>query len=318
MSLSPVRFFIYLGTFSCSILAVLILYVSLPPHEFKEGQFDVHVADDVTLRSIAHNLMVQNVIRSDLMFRVAIYLVPGRRGVLAGDYRFTKPESMWTIAYRMANGAQGLPKIKITVPEGTNSAELTYILLTKLPNFNAPKFYGLALKEEGYLFPETYFFLSNAKTDFIIKEMKATFASKIKELESDIKASKHSLEDLVVMASIIEEEARVYEERRVIAGILWKRLQKGMLLQVDAPFYYITGRNSGVTFKDLKIESPYNTYIHKGLPIAPISNIGLQALRATLNPLTTPYFYYLTGDDGKMYYADTYEKHLANKYTYIE
>ena len=116
------------------------------------------------------------------------------------------------------------------------------------------------------------------------------------------------------MASILEKEARKLETRKVIAGILWKRIEIGMPLQVDAVFGYIHATSTySPTFEDLEVDSPYNTYTNRGLPPGPIGNPGLESIRAALEPTKTPYLYYLTGKDGFMYYAKTFDQHVANR-----
>ncbi len=305
-----------------AITAVVIIFImfvtsSIAPSSFPKGQIDVHVPNSASLSNISESLADQNIITSPFVFKVFVVVFGGQRGLFAGDYRFTGPQSVIRVAYRMVNGNQGLPKIKVTIPEGTNVYDMAYIYLTKIRNFNAPRFVSLALQYEGYLFPDTYNFLSNVKSEEVIKTMRNNFNEKIKTLESDIENSDKIMEEIIIMASIVEEEERDSENRRVIAGILWKRLEEGMPLQVDAPFYYLTGRKGGFTYDDLKIDSPYNTYKYKGLPRGPISNPSLDAIKATLNPVKTTYYYYLTGKDGVTRYSDTYDGHLKNKNVYL-
>lgn len=120
------------------------------------------------------------------------------------------------------------------------------------------------------------------------------------------------------MASILEGEARGREEMEIIAGILWRRIEIGMPLQVDTTFLYVNGKNTfTLTQADLKIDSPYNTYLYRGLPPTPISNPGLTAIRAALNPQPTPYLYFLTGRDGLMYYSRTHDEHVQKKTRYL-
>ena len=145
------------------------------------------------------------------------------------------------------------------------------------------------------------------------------FNVKIKSIDDAIRAFKKPLKDIVIMASILEAEARTTETRRIIAGILWKRLDIGMPLQVDAAFQYIDGKTTfQLATSDLETDSPYNTYTRKGLPPTPITNPGLDAILATITPIKTPYLYYLTDKDGKMHYAVTHEGHLANKEKYLQ
>ena len=121
------------------------------------------------------------------------------------------------------------------------------------------------------------------------------------------------------MASLVEKEARTDANRRIVAGVLWNRLALGMPLQVDAVFGYIFDRDTySPSFEDLKVDSPYNTYTHKGLPPGPISNPGLESIYAALYPTKTNYLYYLTGRDTLMHYAKTYAEHQANRRKYLD
>ena len=108
------------------------------------------------------------------------------------------------------------------------------------------------------------------------------------------------------------------KDHKIISGILWKRIGMNMPLQVDAPFLYILGKTSAeLTLADLKKDSPYNTYVNRGLPIGPIGNPGFSALRAAVFPASSPYLYYLSDNEGIMHYAKTFEEHKANKEKYL-
>lgn len=121
------------------------------------------------------------------------------------------------------------------------------------------------------------------------------------------------------MASIVEEEGKSAKDRAIISGILWKRLSKGMPLQVDAPFRYSVGKDSyTLTSEDLKVDGPYNTYTRKGLPPTPITNPGLEAILAAVRPVTTPYYFFLSEKDGTTHYAVNYDSHLQNKQIYLK
>jgi UPF0755 protein len=277
-----------------------------------------HISKNTSISSISESLYNKNIISSKFIFKFAVILISKNKGILAGDYKFNESQNMFVIAQRMVRGDQGLPKVKVTIPEGTNVYDMAYIYMTKLTNFDAPHFVAVAKPYEGYLFPDTYYFLSNTSAEQIIREMRANFDKKINPLKDEITKYGRTLKDTITMASIVEEEAKGLEDKRMVAGVLWKRLDKGMLLQVDPPFYYITGKTSGVIYDDLKIDSLYNTYKYKGLPKGPISNPGLESIQATISPIKSDYYFYLTGRDGKMRYASTYDGHLANKNTYLK
>ncbi len=270
------------------------------------------------LNAVAQTLYRDKIIRSPFWFRVAVILTAGERGVKAGDYFFEKPANVFSVGWRLSRGAFGLTPVKITFPEGITTAQMSSVLSDDLVDFDAKEFLKEALPEEGYLFPDTYLFPPNAKPKQVMTVFQDNFKSKIQGLSDQLSAFGKPLKDVVIMASILEAEARTTETRKIIAGILWKRLSLGMPLQVDAPFQYIIGKNTfQLTDQDLKINSPYNTYIHTGLPPTAIDNPGLDALTSEVNPTKSPYFYYLSDVRGNMHYAKTYEEHLANKEKYL-
>lgn len=303
---------------SISIFILSIVVFSQAPNSFPSKPFSFPIYKGNSLNKITDDLYAKNIIKSKILFKASSTLFSFGGGLKAGYYKFTVKENVFVIAYRMAKGQIRQQKIRITIPEGTNVSDMAFILLKNLPDFNAPRFVSLAKKDEGYLYPDTYDFYEGTSPEDIISTMKDNFDSKIKSLDSEIKNSKRSLTDIIIMASIIEEEVNNDIDRKIVSGILWKRLDENMLLQVDAPFYYITDKKDGVTYDDLKIDSPYNTYKYKGLPKGPISNPGIKSIEAALKPTKTSYYYYLSGKDGVTRYATTYDGHLRNKNIYLK
>lgn len=271
------------------------------------------------LNSVATGLKSRGYIRSEMIFKSAAVLCGGTKGVKAGDYAMNKRENSISLSCRFVKGDFELVPIKITIPEGLNNREISAIFLDKFLNFDSNKFLTLAKDKEGYLFPDTYLFFPNVTAEAIIKEMQENFDRKILTVESEIKKSGKNVDDIIKLASILELEARTTESRKMVSSILWRRLSLGMPLQVDASFKYINGKTTAtLSVTDLKLDSPYNSYTNKGLPPNPISNPGLDSIRAAIAPQPNPYLYFLTGTDGKMYYASTYDKHLQNKSLYLK
>lgn len=298
-------------------ICLFVIIATKPSAKFQSGTI-VHISKNTSIKEISNNLYKKDIIKSPLFFKISVFLTGGRSGVLAGDYLFHKPQNTIAIAYRMVNGVQGLNRIKITVPEGYTVHEVAYLLLKKIPNFNAPYFVKIAINEEGYLFPDTYYFLQNVTASEVLRTMRGNFDVKIKTLNKKIVDSGRPLSDIIKMASLLEEEARTDESRKIIAGILWKRLSLDMPLQVDATILYFTNREPRfVTFDDTKLDSPYNTYTNKGLPVGPISNPGLNSIISALEPLKTSYLYYLSDKKGEMHYADTFDGHKSNRIKYL-
>ncbi|TSC67893.1 MAG: UPF0755 protein [Parcubacteria group bacterium Gr01-1014_72] len=313
-----VRCFV-LGT----VLVLLILYLTVhflflrAPTDFPREAF-VRISAGTSLSAIADNLSERGIIRSRFFFKSFGILFGGTRGADAGDYYFERPISIPRVAWRIARGNYHLVPIRVTVPEGTNVLEMTKLLAGKLPSFNEEEFLRLADDREGHLFPDTYFFLPNVGAEEIVGEMRENFEKKLLPLSADIAAFGKSLSDIVILASLLEEEARTTNTRRTIAGILWKRLAIGMPMQVDAAFAKVNGKNTyQLTEDDLKTDHPYNTYTRAGLPPGPITNPGIDALHAALRPVETDWLYYLSDSDGNMHYARTHDGHLRNKRLYI-
>lgn len=298
------------------ISAIMIIFVSRAPSDFPVKS-EVDIPQSMSLSEASDMLVEKHVISSSFLFKTLVVILRGQRGIVAGDYAFSKSESLWTVASRLTKGDQQLVPIKITIPEGSTVRDIAWILLKKMPHFDAPYFVRIASVYEGYLFPDTYLFYPNQSVDEIVKTLRNTFDTKVKGMTTDIQLSHHSLKDVVIMASLVEKEATSTHDRTLISGILWKRINDGIPLQVDVPLVYITG-DSKVTIDDTKIDSPYNTYRYKGLPIAPISNPGTDALIATTHPVESPYYYYLSDAKGNMHYAVTFDQHLVNKRKYIQ
>jgi len=196
--------------------------------------------------------------------------------------------------------------------------QIAKILKLNFESFDEEFFLRLAKDKEGYLFPDTYQFLPNVNPIEVIAVMERTFNNKIKEFLPEIEAQGKTVHDIIVMASIIEEEARTQETRNIISGILWTRIDIGMPLQVDAVFPYIMGKNTfQLTLEDLQVDSPYNTYKYKGLPPGAISNPGISSIMASVRPVKTQYLFYLSDMNGDMHYSNNFESHKRNKAVYL-
>lgn len=301
-----------------SIGVLLIVFISLPPSDYPDGTI-IAISKDMSITQAATEFKAKHAIHSSFIFKIYAKVLSKGFGVKMGDYLLNEPESVLRLAYRTTHGIQGLPRIKITVPEGLASSDIARLFAKNIPDFDIAKFNALAKPFEGYLFPDTYFFYRTTTAQEVFDTMRSNFDSHVEGLKIPPNLKGVTFKDAVIMASIVEEEARSPEDRRVIAGILWKRLSKNMPLQVDPPFFYILGKTSAeLTKKDLATTSPYNLYKHTGLPPTPIDNPGLDAIKATLEATSTEYYFYLSDVNGIMHYAKTYEGHLVNKGKYID
>lgn len=270
------------------------------------------------LVQVGKDLVEKGLIRSAFWLRVAVSLRRGEAGALAGDYFFKSPASLLRVAERLATGEYGLPTIRVIVPEGLSNREMALLLEKQLPKFSARDFITRAAEKEGYLFPDSYQFFTNATAGEVIIAMEDNFEKKTTELVPLFAEFGKPKREVVIMASLLEKEARTTDTRRRIAGILWKRLRLGIPLQVDAVFPYIfEGKAYDLTNGDLQMDSPYNTYRYKGFPPTAIANPGLLTFHAAVTPIETPYLYYLSDKEGEMHYARTHDEHLRNRARYL-
>lgn len=301
-----------------ALFLVVARAVFIPPSGFVSG-VSVPVEYGDSLMKISDKLYDAKVINSIPVFQFFVVLYGNDKNILAGNYYFDKPISTIHVALRMARGDYNKEEVRVTFPEGMTVYEMSRLLEEKIANFDKQKFLDLAEDKEGYLFPDTYFISESADEEDIVDQLSKNFERKIAEIEDKFSSSDRSVEEIIIMASIIEKEASGDDDRSVISGILWKRIRIGMALQVDATLTYITGRDSSeLTLDDLDSNSPFNTYENKGLPPAPISNPGILSIVAALEPTESPYLYYLHDSSGQIHYARSFEEHKKNKSLYLQ
>lgn len=169
---------------------------------------------------------------------------------------------------------------------------------------------------EGYLYPDTYLIEKGSNANDVIKSMLDRFEDVLKQAEDETKVeiSDEDVEKIVTIASMIEREARVPGDRPLISSVIYNRLEKDMKLQIDAAVIYALGYHVDVVLnKHLEVDSPYNVYKYKGLPVGPIANPGLDCIKAALLPEKTDYLYYIMKDDGSHYFTNNYEDFLNKK-----
>lgn len=273
------------------------------------------VAQGAGVREIANNLQKEGLIRNSVAFFLLVKQLGLDNKIQAGSYQLSPSMDARHIAEALTHGSLDL---WITIPEGKRAEEIAAILKDKLPSYDESWITELK-NHEGYLFPDTYLVPKDASVEAIIVIMKENFDKKYAEVEAN-KQSKLSKDDIVTMASLIEREAITDAEKSIIAGILMNRLSAEMPLQVDATIQYAKGQNSfnkkwwePVTLAEYKsVRSAYNTYLNLGLPPGPISNPGIEALKAAANPTDTEYVYYIHDKNGTIRYAKTLDGHDAN------
>jgi UPF0755 protein len=287
---------------------------NVPVNE-KLGGVLVEVKPGMGAKQVAYLLKDSGVISSVSLFSAAVSIFGDSKKIVAGYYLFKDPVGVLEAEDRIRSGEFGLEQIKLTFPEGFTVRQVGERVAAASPLFNIDVFMELASTSEGYLFPDTYFFLPTDSEAAVINRMKKTFKDKT---EKFFASSTESESDIVKMASVIEKEVQDPKDMKIVSGILWKRIEIGMALQVDATLAYERGLASHeLSIDDLEEDSPYNSYTNRGLPPTPIDNPGLNAIIAALNPEKSPYLYFLTDSEGKVYYARTFEEHKENKAKYL-
>ena len=271
----------------------------------------------------ADSLSRANLVGWRKMFRLYARVTGGDRNIKPGTY-LLRHGTPWKDIISALHGGHGLVNT-ITIPEGYTISQITPLLARtlKVPVESvqaAVRDTALLARLdvpnptlEGYLFPDTYAFPLGTTASQAVREMVYDFERRWKP-DWDAKAAdlKINRNDLVTMASIVEREARVPEERPVIAAVYYNRLRKGMLLQADPTVQYALGHHVGrVLYKDLAVASPYNTYIHKGLPPGPVASPGVASLAAAANPANVPYLYFVASRDGHHEFRMTLQEHTS-------
>jgi len=305
-------------------IVVIVGIVSLCIAFFQVPKYTLHpkvlsIPKGATLSEVADILKSERLITSSFLFKVSATLLFGADKIKAGEYFISRHYGPIILALRLIRGDYDIARVRVLIPEGVTVAQIGEILFRSLKGFDIDLFVREATSIEGYLFPDTYLFPENAKPEQVIGWMYEHFKERIAPLSPEVHSSCHTLEDIIIMASIIEREARTYEDRRIVSGILWKRISIDMPLQVDAPFVYTIGKGSAdLTYDDLAEESPYNTYVNRGLPPGPIANPGIDAIEAALRPEETEYLFYLSDVQGITHYARNFDEHKANKALYLD
>lgn len=284
----------------------------------------VEIPPNSSLTQIAGRLREKGVIRNRYAFELMARILGESKNLKAGEYELSPHLGLIEIIDRLQRGAA--LSYWVTIPEGYTLEQIARTLERNRMS-EARRFLRLARSGaapsnlsfriprpslEGYLFPDTYRVKAGASEKAIVAQMLKTFEEKVVEdLANDLKRSDFSLDEIVIMASLIEREAKHPEDRPLIAAVLQNRLKRKMRLQVDATVLYALGEHKPrLLLEDLKTPSRYNTYLHAGLPPGPICNPGKSSIRAALRPAKVDYLYYVARPDGSHIFSRTYDEHL--------
>lgn len=312
--------------------AWLVLY--RPDRDVAAGKpTQVQVPAGSSTREIARLLSNAGVVRNANMFRLQTRLAEADGKLRAGVYDLSTGMPYELVIERLEEGPP-ISYVTVTIPEGFVLDQIA-ARLEKQAGIPQDEFMALArggagefadghpyLSDvyrdslEGYLFPKTYRIKEGAGATEVIEMMLDQFDKELEQVDTDAAAARGlSLNELVVAASMIERETRVDKERRLVSSVIYNRLARSMRLEIDATIEYVLpGNRFRLRYSDLRIDSPYNTYRNKGLPPGPISNPGLESLKAAADPAETDYIYYvLTSKNGTHTFATNERDFLRAK-----
>lgn len=298
------------------------------------------IDEGTSVDAIVRQLQEEEVITSAFFFKM--YTKLSDSVLQAGTFELAKGMNIRSVV-RVLGYAQA-EEVQVTIPEGYTLAQIGEVIVEAMPEIetadweavvSASSRHTLAQDElltgipsdqglEGYLFPDTYRFRADANAATVVETMILTLERRL--AENGIAIPRNlifegglTFHEMITMASIVEREVRTPEDMKLVAGIFYTRMKIGMALQADSTVNYVTGKSdTSVSLEDSRVDSPYNTYQNLGLPPGPISNPGMNAILAVLNPTGSDYFYFLTTDDGEVVYAKTFDEHITNKYQYLK
>ena len=323
------------------------IFLSVNKKDSKESIFVVEKGQGS--KDIALNLEKEGLIRWGSLFRVYALVTGTSKKLQAGVYELSTSMNIPQMVEKFATG--DIIKVVLTVPEGFILEQIqeklsrifngTRTVLVPLVEEYKKEFQFLEdapanATLEGYLFPDTYQSSYNTSAEEIIRKMLENFDRKLsQDLRKEISRQKKTIFEIITMASMIEKEVKTKEDKELVSGILWKRLERGIPLQIDATISYITGKQTTnpagpstqcvecsaygvkISKEETQIDSPYNTYKYRGLPIGPISNPGLESILAAIYPKSSQHWYYLSTPEGETIFSRTLEEHNRAKAKYL-
>ena len=280
------------------------------------------VQPGMPLKQVAQQLSRQGLILSPGAFQAIAYIQSKQKQVMVGEYNLSPSMLPSEILSRITSGKTVLHPV--TIPEGYRITEIAALLqsegLADQESFlhhtrdkNIIQSLGISADNlEGYLFPETYHFSKYSPEIKIVQKMVTTFKEQVlkPQLLKSAKESSLSWHEIVTLASLIEKETGLDSERKIISSVFHNRLRKNMRLQTDPTVIYAIEKFDGnIRKRDLKIDSPYNTYRYKGLPPGPIANPGLKSIVAAMSPIESDHLYFVSRQDGSHHFSSTLNEH---------
>lgn len=317
-------FFIIIAVIAGSIAGFIVVQNMLQPvdsSKIEKKSFAVPKGQSIS--RIGERLTEAGLLKHPLVFRLMVKRLGVEQQIQAGSFQLSPSMDPQTLITAMT---QGTDDTWVTLLEGWRREEIAETFAEAgLENFDEEEFLDLTEGKEGYLFPDTYLVQKDFSTKQVLSLLENTFERKVEVgLKEEIADSGKSLEDIITMASLVQREARGEQQMKLVAGVLWNRVDINMALNVDATLQYIKGYNDVQNTwwvpplaVDKERTSLYNTYKHPGLPPGPITNPGLDAIKAAASPTETEYMYYLHDPTGKIHFGKTLDEHNANVQKYL-
>ncbi|MCX7641752.1 MAG: endolytic transglycosylase MltG [Elusimicrobiales bacterium] len=297
---------------------IIIIFILLGFYFFfpSSKEIKIFIPEGSSAKKIAEILKNNEVIFSSYYFRLLVKLTKTDKKINPGEYIFKKYTSHEVVLYRLITNKY-LNSIKIIIPEGWRAEQIAERLYVNGVIKSKDKFMEIVKKRnlEGYLFPSTYYFSKGMSEEDVINHFLDSFDKNVKPLFSKY-SFPEGLDDrkVIILASIVEREAIFDEERPLVAAVYLNRLKKNMPLEADPTVQYALGYwKKGLTYRDLEIPSPYNTYYVSGLPPGPICSPGIKSIQAVLSPAKIDALYFVADNTGKHVFNVKYDEHLKAK-----
>lgn len=315
------------------ILIFIISYnkVIQKPLKSNEDTIVVEVKPGEGFNDILNKLDKENKLSSKLLIKVKLAIDKKKLNLREGIYEINTNTTLENFMNSLENENGDKDLVKLTIPEGYSIEEIAKTaeekeicskedFLNAVKNYQLPSFVKADSKKrynlEGFLYPDTYLIKKGSDANYLIQTMLNRFNEVMKQVteETQIDLKDEDIEKIITIASLIEKEARVQQDRALISSVIYNRLDKDMKLQIDAAVIYALGYHVDVVLnKHLEIDSPYNVYKYKGLPVGPIANPGMDSIKAALLPEKTDYLYYILQENGSHYFTNNYEDFLSKK-----
>ncbi|WP_297424530.1 endolytic transglycosylase MltG [Clostridium sp.] len=319
------------------LFAILVIFIISynqaieKPLKSNENTVIIEVKQGEGFYELLNELDNEKKLSSKFLLRLKLSIDKRNIELKEGIYEIDTNTTFENLISSLENKAGDKDLVKLTIPEGYSVEDIAKTVeengictkdefLNAVKNYELPSYVKSNNKKrynlEGFLYPDTYLVEKNSDANSIIKLMISRFEEILKQVKDETKVDikDEDVERVITIASMVEKEARIPKDRPLISSVIYNRLEKDMKLQIDAAVIYALGYHVDVVLnKHLEVESPYNVYKYKGLPVGPIANPGIDSIEAAVAPEKTDYLYYILQKDGSHYFTNDYNDFLSKK-----